>query len=376
MCFSVKSKRRLSFPLFMVLSFLFPACSQSLPKLHKIEADHHLVRYIGRIDDRDPQKPRFSYPGTAIQFKFKGQVCQVLLRNESADRGMKNYYQVIVDGQAKQILAVGNGDAAQTLSMEADGLHVVTIFKRTESFVGTGIFEGIMLEEGAELLPLDKPLARKMEFIGNSITCGYGNEGSSPECKFSPDTENGYMSYAAITARNLHAEYWAVAYSGKGIVQNYDRSDPLTLPKFYDRIFPEVPERKWDFKRMTPDAVVINLGTNDFAYGVLDSAIFVNTYAQFVKTIRSHYPNAALFCIEGNMTNDQWPQGTKTLTVIKQYINAAVENQRRAGDGKIWSFYPSTMRLGEIGCDWHPNVKSHQRMADELTVFIKGKLGW
>ena len=43
-------------------------------------------------------------------------------------------------------------------------------------------------------------LERRIEFIGDSITAGYGVEGSSPTCVYSPETENAALTYAAQTA--------------------------------------------------------------------------------------------------------------------------------------------------------------------------------
>ena len=64
--------------------------------------------------------------------------------------------------------------------------------------------------------------SRKIEFIGNSITCGYGNEGTNKFQGFEYETENHYYSYAAITARNLKAQHWVVARSGIGAYRNYN----------------------------------------------------------------------------------------------------------------------------------------------------------
>jgi hypothetical protein len=215
-----------------------------------------------------------------------------------------------------------------------------------------------------------------MEFIGNSITCGYGNEGPNKECKFSASNENGYMAYGAITARAFNAEYCAVAFSGKGIYKNYDESMEETIPELYDRALTFKENVQWDFKKYIPEVVVINLGTNDFAHSNPDSAAFVGKYEEFVKTIRKNYPQAHIICINGPMMNDQWPAGSKALSTLKRYVNGMVDRFNKSGDAKIYSFFLSPHGALGYGCDWHPNIRQHVKSAGELTKFIKEKTGW
>jgi lysophospholipase L1-like esterase len=213
-----------------------------------------------------------------------------------------------------------------------------------------------------------------MEFIGNSITCGYGNEGPNQDCKFSGTTENGYMAYGAITARNLNAEYVAVPFSGKGMIRNYDQGPSETMPQLYDRILAANPNLKWNFKNYTPDVVVINLGTNDFAHSNPDSVLFVSTYIKFINTIRSNYPDAHIICLTGSMMGDWGP--AKSLSTLKNYLKAVTGDLNSKGDNKVHTFNMSGQGSLGFGCDWHPNVPQHQKNAEELTGFVKKKLGW
>ena len=331
-------------------------------------------RYEGRIDESNPNSFRFSQPGTSINFKFEGKKCILQLKNES-DKNVSNFYNLIIDNSEIKTIAVSNSGLSYTIELQDDKPHTVTIFKRTENLVGVGIFEGIVLEKGKKLLPLESK-KHKMEFIGNSITCGYGNEGNSKECPFSPETENNYLAYSATTARNLNAEFYAIAYSGIGMVQNYDLANKQTMPLVYDRILADFPEPKWNFKNYVPDVVVLNLGTNDFAHSNPDSTFFAKTYLTFVRNIRKNYPKAQIFCMEGCMLNDGSPDNRKAETTLKKHIEAIVAKLHSEGDQLIYSFFFSRMKEDEFGCDWHPNVKKHQSMAKDLTEFIKSKTGW
>ena len=106
-----------------------------------------------------------------------------------------------------------------------------------------------------------------MEFIGDSISCGYGNLKVAP-CHFEAATENVHESFVQKTARYLNATTSHVqCWSGKGMVRNYgDKStvskDPL--PLFYGRTLANDATKPWNFS-VVPDLVVISLGTNDFS---------------------------------------------------------------------------------------------------------------
>jgi lysophospholipase L1-like esterase len=52
----------------------------------------------------------------------------------------------------------------------------------------------------------------------------------------------------------------------------------------------------WDFSRYTPDAVIINLGTNDKSHGVSGND-FQNTYVSFIRTVRGKFPRASIFAL-------------------------------------------------------------------------------
>jgi lysophospholipase L1-like esterase len=364
------------------ISFLLSDCSKpsSYSKATSfIPANDANFVYQGRVDQSNPEAVRFAYTGVSIKFRFEGATCFARIKNKSLGKDKEgkayiNYYTVVVDNGKPQQYAVSNEDQKIRIKGLGKGIHEVTIFKKTEALVGEGIFEGIEIEKDKKLLPYTNVATRKMEFIGNSITCGYGNEGDSKDCPFSPETENGYLAYGALTARKLNADYTIVAYSGKGMYRNYDGKVTETMSLIYDRIFPDsVNSSKWSYDKWQPDVIVLNLGTNDFAKGIPDSIVFVNTYVNFLKRLRSYYPAATIFCLDGPMVTDSYPQGASHLTKLKNYI---IASKQRLKDAKIYTFSLSTQQDGDYGCDWHPNLKRHEKMSEELTKYIKLVMKW
>jgi len=333
-----------------------------------------MFRYLGRIDSSDPEEYAFYYPGIEIRAAFTGASCFLLLGNESFGaqdvngNPHSNYYNVFIDDSLAVIEVPEGKQVIKVAENLNDTVHLLRLYKRTEAVCGRATFRGIGLDPGAGLVPWPAaPPALRIEFVGNSITCGYGNEGDDASCGFTAATENNYLSYGSIAARRLDAEYVAVAYSGKGVIQNYDRSAQETLPEIYQRINPSDTASQWDFALWKPDIVILNLGTNDFAHELPDSAAFVTAYASFLKRIAAYYPGVRIVCLMGPMINDSWPPGLKAATVCRSYIKAAM---KLAATPYTVFFEMSTQGPYGFGCDYHPNIRQHQKNAEELSAFI------
>jgi lysophospholipase L1-like esterase len=182
-------------------------------------------------------------------------------------------------------------------------------------------------------------------------------------------TNRAYMSFGAIAARELNAEWMLTSVSGIGLMHNYGGRGP-TLPQVYDYVYLDKSSSlKWDFSKYIPDAITIELGTND---GVQDSTIFCREYINFIKAIRSHNPNAHIFCLTGPSTDDKVFQFLKNcITSVVDYMNNSVIPK----DDKVHKLILSSHGLNG-GCDGHPTAEQHKQIADELKTAIKTKLGW
>ena len=181
---------------------------QALPV--EIPAKDPGLVYVGRWDSRDAAGPRCAWAGSSVSAKFQGTGVNAVFKFGGNDQ-----WQVVIDGQPASIIVA---DPAKTIYPAAAGLadkeHTLELFKRTEPLVGTTQFLGLQLGKGKLLPPPARP-KRRIEIVGDSITCGYGNESANQNEKFAPGTENNYLAYGAVAARALKAEYVAVAWSGK-----------------------------------------------------------------------------------------------------------------------------------------------------------------
>jgi lysophospholipase L1-like esterase len=348
--------------------------------------DDSNILYTGRIDFSDPKQPKFSAPGVTILARFRGTAAVVMLEDEFKWGTYRNYYDAVIDGTTVVKVAP---EKSVTRYEVASGLpnteHTLSLVKRTEAGIGSGKFLGF--EFAGEMLPPPVRPARRIEFIGDSITCGSGIEAkvNSPQCTedgWGQPYNNARLAYGPVLARNLNADYHVTAVSGIGLVRNYSfQYDARPLPEVYDLLyFEQTDSPAWDPSLFVPDVVVIALGTNDFSPGdserpTMEVDVFVSTYVKFINKLRGYYPQADIFCASSPMLGDGWPTpGDKSATNQKIGITKVVDQFNQGGDAKVHSF--SATSIVGMGCGTHPNVDQHARMADMLGSSIASVMGW
>lgn len=326
------------------------------------------VLYVGRFNTTDPVGPRYAWSGSSIKANFSGTGISANLTS-SGD----NWFNVIIDGVVQTPplhTPAGTNGLISLASGLASGNHSVVLFKRTEAQTGDIQFKGFTVTGGTLLAP-PTPAARRIEFIGDSITVGYGNEGIDQYHTFTTQNENAYLAYGPVTARALNADPFLIAWSGKGVIRNYGGDTADVLPSLYLRITPWDTTTLWNPSQWVPQVVVINLGTNDFGSGIPDKTAFVTGYTNFYNQIRSQYPNAHIYVALGPLL---YGDG---LISARDYLTTVVNQRIAAGDTKV-HFIEFPQQDGSLGYgeDWHPSVAQHAAMANQLITQIKADLGW
>jgi lysophospholipase L1-like esterase len=320
----------------------------------------HEARIIGRVDESDPAGPRFSWPGTRVVARFDGTAVAVRLHDPG------NRFDVELDGKALPVLRAHPGRQRYQLAAGLpSGPHDLILHRRTEASFGETRLLG--LDVDGAILPPPPPAARRLEFIGDSITCGWGLEAADRFTAATADNENHARTFAALTARALAADAITIAWSGKGLVRNYAGDSVETIPVLHDRTLAERAQPRWDFTRFVPHAVVINLGSNDFAHGDPGPA-FATAYQSLLRAVRTHYPDAFLLAALGPVMPEEQVRRARaylesTITALSAPRLAYLEFPRQDGT------------LG-YGSDWHPSAATHSRMADQLTAELRRLLGW
>jgi lysophospholipase L1-like esterase len=343
-------------------------------------ADQH-IRYMGRISFTNPERPAWNYPGVQIIAAFEGTSLRMMAKPRSG------YFMAQIDqAEPFKVAFRGERDSVVTLATALpDGRHTVRLMYVIEGYEFFPEFWGFVLDEGRQLVETPVLPSRKIEFIGNSITCGYGNEGLNKFEHFDYATENHYYSYASITARNLDAQHWVVARSGIGAYRNYDGpktgNPESNMPAQYEytgyawqpelRKEPTFLKEKWDFSRYQPDVICINLGTNDLSTPNYDLKLLKQGYQKLLKMVRQHNPKSKIVFLTGSMLYNQ------ELQIAVQMLNEIADEARKAGDKEVYRFdMPHIDGDVFLGNDWHPNVYQDEKMAGELTAYLRKLMGW
>ncbi|KAH7143430.1 SGNH hydrolase-type esterase domain-containing protein [Dactylonectria macrodidyma] len=326
-------------------------------------------RFVGRVN---PATKELTWPSTGVAFTFKGRTASISIDNvigaSSAD--------LIIDGGEPILISNVNGTSISTPEL-SKGTHTVELRKRSESSMGT--FRITDVATDGTLLSSKVP-KRKIEIIGDSITVGYGLDGVLP-CIDSAVLQNNGKTYGAVAARALNADYSVVAWSGKGLIRNYASTppDPMPpMPVLYTRYGANDANGSFTFpKSWIPDAVVINLGTNDFSYlGVRDPVSpddLTEALVKLVKSIHSHYTKAQFFLVSSPMLSDSYPsEADAQKSTHVQVLKDAIQQLRGVKAHLV--DWPS--QGSEVGCDYHPNADTQAQGGVLLEESIKLALGW
>ena len=329
------------------------------------------IQYIGRICFDNPERPRFTFPGTQINVRFTGTSLKLWAKPKSG------YFMAQVDeAEAFKVALTGERDSVVTVATALpQGEHTLRLMYVVEGYELKPDFRGFILDKGAALLPPPALPERRIEFIGNSITCGYGNESIVTSDPFEYETENHYLTYAQLTCRALEAQAHVVARSGIGVYRSYDGpktgtpENVMTTEYEYTNLYDR--SERWDFSRYQPQLVCINLGTNDLSTNNYDVKLLKAAYKKFLSQVRSHNPKAKIVYLCGSML------GGKELEIAKKTLNEVVDEANKAGDKEVYRF-DFTPQTGDIrfGASWHPSVWQHQKMAAELTAYLRSLMQW
>jgi lysophospholipase L1-like esterase len=319
--------------------------------------DH--VRMVGRHEHMAPGRVRYGWPGTGLRVRFHGTALWLLMDDHA------RFHDVRVDAQEPDRLDTRPGQRRYAVVKGLpEGEHTVVIRRRTEGHLGpTDVLD---VEVDGRLLPAPAPTLR-MEVVGDSITTGYGNEGISRYCKFTPRTENHLRSYAALAATAVGAELSAIAWSGKGVARNYGGELVEPLPAIYARSVPTEPGSRW-VDETPADVVLVNLGTNDFSTEADPTAEeFVAAYRALLAAVRARHPHAPILCTVAPLLRDD------ERAVVEAHIEQALALRRDAGDANVRRIDLHEEPRG-WGCDWHPSAATHAAMAERLIPALEEAL--
>jgi lysophospholipase L1-like esterase len=333
------------------------------PKKSEAQTGRAPIHFVGRVERSAEGQARYAWSGAGFVARFRGTGAALRFKDD------KNEHQLVLDGQLlPKLVTRADVERYEVAAGLAPGEHRLEVYRRTEALFGVTTFLGLEIVGGQILGDAAEP-RRRIEVVGDSISCGYGAEGTSANCSFSADTENHYLSYGAVLARRLDAELSTVAWSGRGVVKNYDGELADKMGQLYARTLPESVSSTWA-RDVAYDAVVVNLGTNDYSTEPdPEESAFVSAYVALLEQIRRNSPKAFILCTIGPML------GGQDLEKAEMSITKAVKQRNSGGDQRVTAYHIKTQNE-KPGCDWHPSIAAHRQMAQELAVPLRAALGW
>ncbi|MEI9927293.1 MAG: SGNH/GDSL hydrolase family protein [Sphingomonas sp.] len=296
---------------------------------------------------------RFGWPGVYFEGRFRGTAITVAVEAGT------DHLRVLIDGQAKAVL-IKPGLARLGLAGLGEGEHLVRLEKLTESQSGGSRLIGFYPAGGAMRAPPPRPHA--IEFIGDSYTAGYGDTSPTRDCDRARvhDTTDTQQAFGPVLARRLDADYRVIAYSGYGVVRNYDGAVPGdSLPARYPRAIPGDPAPAAD-DGWRPQWIVVNLGTNDFSTPLHPGEAWTDQ-AALHTAYRARYVDFVRERIAGQPQARVILMGSDAFYADVQAVAAAV-NAHAVVPVIAVRFGP----LELTGCNYHPSLKDHQALADLL----------
>ncbi len=308
----------------------------------------------------------FDNVNSGLEFKFYGTELKLRLNVPSRSNSYC-YLGYFIDGVKGDLVRLdqAGSDVEYTIATDLEeGVHTVSVLKATEQHLYTAgdrqlkINEIVTGEKCIILTPDSNVNRLKIDFYGDSITCGAGNLGDSSSENLYTENEDGTMSYAAITGRNLNALVSMVSYSGITVKANVNVNlgTEINITNYWNK-YSTIKNTAYTVDEDT-DFVVINLGTNDANASGYTADTFMLEFKDLLTAMKQSY---------GQNTQFIWCYGMMG-EVLK--VKTGIQNALSEMGGENAGFYYLTLPLNQQGALLHPTVAGHQAAATVLTDFI------
>lgn len=248
---------------------------------------------------------------------------------------------------------------------------------------GTATFGGLELEPGARLKPPHLPWRhdRRLLFVGDSITVGWGALGQSRDhsSEMCNDAEDHWEAWGAQLSRLLHAEFHSVAWSGIGLIRGDDAGTNRSIRELMMQSLANNPQSRWDPAQWVPSAALVHLGTNDFCpkYPAMDREAFAQQYVELLLRMTKQWNRQLrLFIACGPMGTTGDPEYGKAYFPCDVLDRIAALGAGRGLHVNVLNFGGLFNMTGSIGgCD-HPSTQTHAAMAALAQPIVARAMGW
>lgn len=219
------------------------------------------------------------------------------------------FFRAYVDGAAylngeSAYYEVKKGDATITLKNLPEGTHTIRLVKVTGYTLANTMLKSVSFDGTvAETAPAAKNLL--LEFVGDSICCGWGVIGDH---KGAYSDQDATMAYPYLIAEAMGADLSVMALSGQGltvgnpgIFAGYKYASPNRSMK-----------TEYGFARKA-DYSILNVGTND-AFQNLSAADFEAKLKAFIAVVREKNGADCRIVLVGGMMKTEYNDIIKRVT--------------------------------------------------------------
>ncbi len=313
----------------------------------------------------------FNWTNSGFQFTFTGtSVSAVFNAANSVSAG--TFLKVYVDDNDPVTLNLPNRNNNTVVLAEnlENKTHRVRVVKRSENVWGGTVSVSKLLMDGTIGAP-PANATRKIEVIGDSITCGFGNmvTPTTGAGGYQSKEEDGTATYATLAASYFGADCSVIARSGIGFSCDSAGNKNLLMGAVYgytDHLSGGgTASPAWDFAANPSDVVILALGTNDTANS--DSADYETKARQMLSIVRANNPDSHIIWAYGMMTDSR-------SNILKQIVADA----NASGDKKV--YYHALTHMNSIengpGGGGHPGAAAHVYNSKTLASLIAQVTGW
>ena len=316
--------------------------------------DTSLYKTYGRTLTND-NGLNLSWSNSGIEFTFKGERANIFFADYICDKPV--YVKAYIDGKAQKFGLCGSMPAI-VIECDKDAVHTVKLLRISEGDVYL-VFKNVTVYGKSPEFKVPKTENKlKLEFLGDSITTGWGVCATGEQNAFNTYEQDSTKSYAYMTAELLNAEIRTEAIGGQGVWRNCAKAEGIQFKHMFDMSVRNI--ENYDHSTWTPDVMILHCGTNDEPGGTTKEEMIREANILLDK-VRTAYPECKIIWMYGMLNS-------KFKSTFKNIID-----ERRLADKNVY-YLPLekiSREKNEVGAVGHPNVNASVKVSKKLARYIK-----
>lgn len=355
-------------------------------------------KIYGRTDETQYPLPLF-FNGSGIEVNVTGTELWIDLEVDYGFHEPWIFTRLNDSFMSRQMLMPGSYSLCLFRSMSPDAVKNIKFFRELQAMSEDDVCHILIrgFRSDGEFLPVaDKKY--KLEFIGDSITSGEGTYGAKEDTDWLAMYMGVSRNYALMVSDALDAEFRLVSQGGWGVLSGWDNDPRHCIPPLYEKICGLAggalneklgASKPYDFNSWKPDAIIVNLGTNDASafnqpeftipgtketfkqhkeedgsYRKSDIERFKQAVFDFLVMLRRNNPGSHIV----------WCYGMLAYDLTFAITDAMNRYSKETGDHNLAFLQLPNTTDETVGSHAHPGEKSHARAAKVLTEYLQGIL--